>query len=74
MGRSNRWKHTKRKVEDLPMALSGEIHYDADKNQVNLTGGDVGAERAVRRYLAIAKNLVAAAALGDFSSGVYFKL
>jgi hypothetical protein len=74
MARSHRWKHTKRKVEGLPMALTGEIHYDADKNQVNSTGGDVGAERAVRRYLAIANNLVAAAACGDFPSRDYFKL
>lgn len=74
MARGHRWKHIKRKVKGLPMDLTGEIHYHAANDQVNSSGGDIGAERAMRRYLAIAKNLVAAAALGDFSSGVYFKL
>jgi hypothetical protein len=74
MARSYKWMHTKRKVEGLPMALAGEIHYDAAKDQVTTTGDDIGAERAVRRYLAIANNLVAAAAVGDFPSRDYFKL
>ena len=30
MARSHRWIHTKRKVEGLPMALAGEIHYDKE--------------------------------------------
>ena len=74
MARSHIWKHIKRKVEDLPMALTGEIHYDAANDQVNSTGGDIGAKRVVRRYLTIANNLVAAAACGDFPSRDYFKL
>ena len=74
MARSHRWIHTKRKVEGLPMALAGEIHYDAKNDQVTSTGDDTGAERAVRRYLAIADNLVAAAAAGDFPSRNYFKV
>ena len=56
------------------MALTGEIDYDAAIGQMNSTGDDIGAERAMRRYLAITNNLVAAAALGDFPSGDYFKL
>ena len=55
------------------MALAGEIHYDADKNQVNSSVRQIGAERDVRRYLAIADNLVTAA-VGDLSSRNYFKL
>ena len=55
------------------MALTGEIHYDAAIDQVNSTGGDKGTERAVRRYLAIANNLVTAA-VGDFPSRDYFEL
>jgi hypothetical protein len=42
MARSHRWKHPKRKVEGLPIALTGEIHYDAAIDQVNSTGGDKG--------------------------------
>lgn len=74
MARSNRWKHTKRKVEGLPMALAGDIVYDADNDQVISKGSDVGAERAVRRYLAIACNLVSAAGVGDFPSSDYSKV
>ncbi len=74
MARSNKWKHTKRKVEGLPMALAGDIVYDVDNDQVISTGSDVGAERAVRRYLAIACNLVTAAGVGDFPGRDYFKL
>ena len=74
MARSHRWKHTKRKVEGLPMALTGDVNYDATEDSVSSKSDDVSAERAVRRYLAIANNLVAAAALGDFPSRDYFKL
>lgn len=73
LARSHKWKHTKRKVEGLPMALTGDIVYDVDNDQVISTGSDVGAERAVRRYLAIACNLVATAGVGDFPSRDYFK-
>jgi hypothetical protein len=41
---------------------------------VSSKSDDVSAERAVRRYLAIANNLVSAAACGDFPSRDYFKL
>lgn len=53
-----RWQHTKRKVEGLPSTLTE-------------TETDTEAERAVRRYLKIARNLVAAAAVGDFPSKGY---
>ncbi len=74
MARSHKWKNTKRKVEGLPMALVGDIVYDVENDQVISNGSDLGAERAVRRYLAIASNLVKAAAVGDFPSRDYFKL
>lgn len=74
MARSHKWKNTKRKLEGLPMALAGLIVYDVENDQVISNGSDVSAERAVRRYLAIANNLVKAAAVGDFPSRDYFKL
>ena len=74
MARSHIWKHIKRKVQRLPMALTGEIHYDAVTHSVSSSSDDVSAEQAVRRYLAIANNLVSAAAGGDFPSRDYFKL
>ena len=74
MARSHKWKHTKRKVEGLPMALAGDIGYESETDTVVARGSDVSAERAVRRYLAIANNLVSAAAVGDFPSRDYFKL
>uniref|UniRef100_UPI0040473374 hypothetical protein n=1 Tax=Shewanella sp. TaxID=50422 RepID=UPI0040473374 len=74
MARSHKWKQTKRKVEGLPMALVGDIEYDSETDTVVARGSDVSAERAVRRYLAIANNLVSAAARGDFPSRDYFKL
>lgn len=69
--RSEKWKNTNRKVESLPMALAGTIVYDADTDSVISTGSDIGAERAVRRYLQIAENLIKAAAKGDFPSRFY---
>ncbi len=74
MAKSHKWKHTKRKVEGLPMALAGDIVYDDENDQAISSGSDIGAERAVRRYLAIACNLVAAAGVGNFPSRDYFKL
>ncbi len=74
MVRSHKWKLTKRKVEGLPMALAGDIDYVSETDTVVARGSDVSAERAVRRYLAIANNLVRAAARGDFPSRDYFKL
>ena len=74
MARSHKWKHTTRKVEALPMALAGELDYDAITDSASSKSDDVSAERAVRRYLAIANNLVSAAARGDFPSRDYFKL
>jgi hypothetical protein len=74
MARSHKWQNSKRKVEALPMALSGELDYDAVTDSVSSKSDDVSAERAVRRYLAIANNLVSAAARGDFPSRDYFKL
>ena len=74
MARTHKWKHTKRGVESLPMALAGDIVYHADTDTVSSRSSDIGAERAVRRYLAIGNRLVAAAAGGDFPSKDYFKL
>jgi hypothetical protein len=74
LARSHKWKNTKRKVEGLPSALADETSYDVENDQVISAGSDVGAERAVRRYLAIANNLVNAAAVGDFSSRDYYKI
>jgi phage-related minor tail protein len=71
---SHKWQLTKRKVEALPMALTGELDYDEITDSVRSKSDDVSAERAVRRYLAIANNLVSAAASGDFPSRDYFKL
>ncbi|PUE35535.1 hypothetical protein B9Z46_10845 [Limnohabitans sp. Hippo4] len=72
MARSEKWKNTKRKVEGLPPALAGDIFYDKATNSVKSKGSDIGAERAIRRYLAIANNLVHAAAKGDFPSKNYY--
>ena len=72
MARSHKWKQTKRKVEGLPMALAGDIAYDVENDQVISNGSDVSPERAVRRYLAIACNLVTAAGVGDFPGTDYF--
>ena len=68
MAQSYKWKQTKRKVEGLPMALAGDIGYDCETETVIARGSDVSAELAVRRYLAIANNLVSAAARGNFPS------
>jgi hypothetical protein len=56
------------------MALAGQLDYDAVTDSVSSKSDDVSAERAVRRYLAIANNLVSAAARGDFPSRDYFRL
>jgi hypothetical protein len=74
MARSHKWKLTKRKVEALPMALTGELDYDEIIDSVSSKSDDVSAERTVRRYLAIANNLVRAAARGDFPSASYYKI
>jgi len=74
MARTHKWQHTKRRVEALPMALAGDIVYHADTDTVSSNSSDIGAERTVRRYLAIANRLVAAAANGDFPSRDYFKV
>jgi hypothetical protein len=68
------YEDMKRRVEGLPMALAGELDYDAITDSVSSKSDDVSAERAVRRYLAIANNLVSSAAGGDFPSRDYFKL
>jgi hypothetical protein len=72
LARSEKWKKTKRKVEGLPPALAGMLTYDLSTDTVSAVGSDVGAERAIRRYLVIANNLVRAAAKGDFPSRNYF--
>lgn len=72
LARSEKWKKTKRKVEGLPPALAGDLVYDKPTNAVKSVGSDIGAERAIRRYLLIANNLVHAAAKGDFPSKNYF--
>jgi hypothetical protein len=74
MARSHKWQLTERTVEALPMALTGELDYDEITDSVSSKSDDVSAERAVRRYLAIANNLVSSAACGDFPSRDYFKL
>jgi hypothetical protein len=72
LARRYRWKNAKRKVEALPSALAGNYIYVAATDTVSVSGRDVGAERAIRRYLAIADNLIHAAARGDFPSKDYF--
>jgi hypothetical protein len=74
LARTHRWQHTKRKVEVLPMALAGDVTYEATTDTVSSSSDDVSAERAVRRYLAIANNLVEAAARGDFPGNDYSNL
>jgi hypothetical protein len=74
MAKTHRWSHTKRKVEGLPSALADQVEYDARTGEVTASGDDTGAERAVRRYLKIAHNLVKAAAGGDFPSADYSKV
>lgn len=71
LARSAKWKHTNRKVESLPMALAGNYAYDEISDVVTTQGNDVSAERAIRRYLQIANNLINAAAKGDFPSKFY---
>lgn len=74
MARTDRWKSSKRQVEGVPAALAGDLRYDAATDSVEVrSGSDVSAERAVRRYLVIAENLVRAAARGDFPSRDYFR-
>lgn len=72
LARSYRWKKTNRKVEGLPSALAGDFEYDAVTETVSAKGSDVAAERAIRRYLSIANNLIEAAAKGDFPSKTYY--
>jgi len=72
LARREKWKKTKRKVEGLPPALAGDLIYEKSTDMVQSKGSDVGAERAIRRYLAIANNLVHAAAKGDFPSKNYY--
>lgn len=72
LARSYRWKKTNRKVEGLPSALEGDFEYDAVTETVSAKGSDVAAERAIRRYLSIANNLIEAAAKGDFPSKTYY--
>jgi hypothetical protein len=72
MARTEKWKKTKRKVEGLPSALAGDLVYDTVTDFVITKGSDIGAERAIRRYLVIANKLVLAAAKGDFPSKDYF--
>lgn len=72
LARSERWRNSKRKVEGLPSALAGSYAYDAATDTVTVSGSDISAERAIRRYLAIAENLIHAAAKGDFPSKDYF--
>jgi hypothetical protein len=74
LARSHKWQLTERTVEALQMALAGELDYDAITDSVSSKSDDVSAERAVRRYLAIANKLVRAAACGDFPSRDYFKV
>ena len=74
MAKTHRWSHTKRKVEGLPSALADQVEYDARTGEVTASGDDTGAERAVRRYLKIAHNLIKAAAGGDFPSADYSKV
>jgi hypothetical protein len=49
MARSHKWQLTKRKVEALPMALTGELDYDVLSDSVSSKRDDLSAERAVRR-------------------------
>jgi len=72
MARNEKWKNSKRKVEGLPSALAGNFQYDAITGTVTTDGNDIGAERAIRRYLQIANNLIQAAAKGDFPSNDYY--
>jgi len=72
LARSERWRNTKRKVEGLPSALAGNFVYDATTDKITVSGSDVSAERSIRRYLAIADNLINAAARGDFPGKDYF--
>ena len=74
LARSEKWKKTKRKVEGLPSALAGDLVYDTATDSVISKGSDIGAERAIRRYLVIANKLVLAAAKGDFPGKNYFSL
>jgi hypothetical protein len=74
MAKTHRWSHTKRNVEGLPSALADQVEYDSRTGEVVASGDDTGAERAVRRYLRIAHNLVKAAAGGDFPSADYNKV
>ncbi len=72
LARSHKWKKSNRKVEGLPSALAGDIDYDPVTDTVSAKGSDVAAERAIRRYLSIADNLIHAAAKGDFPSKTYY--
>lgn len=67
LARSERWKHTKRKVDGLPTALmNGMTLNPATNERVNYGGDESSALRAVKRYLESANRLIANAAAGAF--------
>ena len=67
LGRTEKWKRTKRKVEGLPPSLLSGL----DKNPVtgekmSYSGDETSALRTVKRYLVNAEKLIANAAKGTF--------
>lgn len=71
LARTERWKHTKRRVEGLPSSLmNGMTVNPATNERVDYGGDESAALRAVKRYLESGNKLIANAAAGNFP-GVY---
>ena len=72
--RSHRWRNSKREVEGLPSALSGDFRYEPETNTVHAKDRyDSGAVRTVRLYLKKANALIHTVASGEFPSKDYYK-
>lgn len=68
MKKNHKFQPTKHTVKALPMAYAGELDIDEINESVNSNSYVFSVNRAVRRYLAIANNLVSAAAGCNFPS------
>ena len=65
--RTERWKHTKRKVEGLPPSLLSGLEINpVTGEKMSYSGDETSALRTVKRYLVNAEKLIANAAKGTF--------
>jgi hypothetical protein len=67
LARTERWRHTRRTVEGLPLALAHGMTVNPVTGQtVNYAGDESAALRTVKRYFVSAQRLVQNAAKGEF--------